>query len=182
MFITLISGLMAGPAVSFSGSPTVSPVTAALCFSLPLPVGFGLGFVLDGLLGVVPGAAGVGHEDGQQLAGDDHAAQEAGQGDDAQAVSRPAPARTWPAAPGRSVLSAPKRCRYPPRGRSRASLCLPKSSLSRNWMRHSLTIRNAARPTARMVIELNRKGTAPPISMPMNSVGFGDGQHRWPTR
>ena len=29
---------MAGPAVSFSGSPTVSPVTEALCFSEPLPV------------------------------------------------------------------------------------------------------------------------------------------------
>ncbi len=38
-------------------------------------------------------------------------------------------------------------------------------------MRHSLTIRKAARPTARIVIELNRNGTAPPISMPMNSVG-----------
>ncbi len=38
-------------------------------------------------------------------------------------------------------------------------------------MRHSLTIRNAARPTARMVIELNRKGTAPPSSIPMNSLG-----------
>ena len=43
--------------------------------------------------------------------------------------------------------------------------------LSRNWMRHSLTIKNAARPTARIVIELNKNGTAPPISMPMNSVG-----------
>ena len=81
MFMTLISGLMAGPAVSFSGSPTVSPVTAALCFSLPLPVVSVLGLVLDHLLGVVPGAAGVGHEDGQQLADDDHAGQEAGQGD-----------------------------------------------------------------------------------------------------
>ena len=38
-------------------------------------------------------------------------------------------------------------------------------------MRHSLTIRNAARPTARIVIELNRNGTAPPISMPMNTSG-----------
>ena len=38
-------------------------------------------------------------------------------------------------------------------------------------MRHSLTIKNAARPTARMVIELNRNGTAPPINMPMNSLG-----------
>ncbi len=39
-------------------------------------------------------------------------------------------------------------------------------------MRHSLTIKNAARPTARMVIELNKNGTAPPINKPMNSVGF----------
>ena len=38
-------------------------------------------------------------------------------------------------------------------------------------MRHSFTIKNAARPTARIVIELNKNGTAPPISMPMNSVG-----------
>ena len=36
-FITLISGLSAGPAVSLNGSPTVSPITAALCDSLPLP-------------------------------------------------------------------------------------------------------------------------------------------------
>ncbi len=36
-FMTLISGLRAGPAVSLNGSPTVSPMTAALCASLPLP-------------------------------------------------------------------------------------------------------------------------------------------------
>ena len=36
-FITLISGLMAGPAVSLNGSPTVSPMTVAACDSLPLP-------------------------------------------------------------------------------------------------------------------------------------------------
>ena len=36
-FITLISGLSAGPAVSLNGSPTVSPMTAALWASLPLP-------------------------------------------------------------------------------------------------------------------------------------------------
>ena len=36
-FITLISGLSAGPAVSLNGSPTVSPMTAALWESLPLP-------------------------------------------------------------------------------------------------------------------------------------------------
>ena len=36
-FITLISGLMAGPAVSLNGSPTVSPMTVASCASEPLP-------------------------------------------------------------------------------------------------------------------------------------------------
>jgi len=37
MLMILIIGLMAGPAVSLYGSPTVSPVTAALCGSEPLP-------------------------------------------------------------------------------------------------------------------------------------------------
>ncbi len=35
--MTLISGLSAGPAVSLSGSPTVSPTMLALCASEPLP-------------------------------------------------------------------------------------------------------------------------------------------------
>ena len=37
MFATLIIGLIAGPAVSLNGSPTVSPVTEAACASEPLP-------------------------------------------------------------------------------------------------------------------------------------------------
>ncbi len=36
-FITLISGLIDGPAVSLNGSPTVSPMTVAAWASLPLP-------------------------------------------------------------------------------------------------------------------------------------------------
>jgi len=52
---------------------TVSPVTAALCARSPCRW-WPCGLVLDGLLGVVPGAAGVGHEHGQELAHDDHAA------------------------------------------------------------------------------------------------------------
>ena len=36
-FITLSSGLMAGPAVSLNGSPTVSPMMVASCASEPLP-------------------------------------------------------------------------------------------------------------------------------------------------
>src|SRR3954470_12778833 len=37
MFATLIIGLIAGPAVSLNGSPTVSPVTEAAWASEPLP-------------------------------------------------------------------------------------------------------------------------------------------------
>ena len=37
IFVILIIGFTAGPAVSLYGSPTVSPVTAALCASLPFP-------------------------------------------------------------------------------------------------------------------------------------------------
>jgi hypothetical protein len=37
MFAILIIGLIAGPAVSLYGSPTVSPVTAAACASEPFP-------------------------------------------------------------------------------------------------------------------------------------------------
>ena len=36
-FITLSSGLIAGPAVSLKGSPTVSPITVAACASECLP-------------------------------------------------------------------------------------------------------------------------------------------------
>jgi len=36
-FITLMSGLIAGPAVSLNGSPTVSPMTAAAWAGEPLP-------------------------------------------------------------------------------------------------------------------------------------------------
>ncbi|CAM5379981.1 hypothetical protein STENM327S_05131 [Streptomyces tendae] len=36
-FMTFSSGLIAGPAVSLNGSPTVSPITVAAWASLPLP-------------------------------------------------------------------------------------------------------------------------------------------------
>ena len=78
--MTLISGLSAGPAVSFkriadgvAGDGRLVPLGA-------LAGGFGARLVLDQLLGVVPGAAGVGHEHGEQLSDDDHARQEAAQG------------------------------------------------------------------------------------------------------
>ena len=73
----VICVLMDGPAVSLNGSPTVSPMTAALWASLPLPPS------LPGLhvfLGIVPQAAGVGHEQSQQQAAEDVAQQEAANG------------------------------------------------------------------------------------------------------
>ena len=63
--ISLIRMFSDGPAVSLKGSPTVSPTTAALWASEPLPPWCA---ALDVLLGVVPGAAGVGHEEGHQHA------------------------------------------------------------------------------------------------------------------
>ena len=73
MLATLIIGLIAGPAVSLNGSPTVSPVTDG-----------GVGFralaaeraVLDELLGVVPRAAARRHHDREEEADDDHADQQ----------------------------------------------------------------------------------------------------------
>jgi len=44
-------------------------------------------------------------------------------------------------------------------------------SASWNCRRHSFTIKNAARPTARISMLLNRNGVAPPMSRPMNTIG-----------
>ena len=65
-FITLISGLIAGPAVSLNGSPTVSPMMVASCAARALAA---VVAVLDQLLGVVPGTTGVGQEHRHQGAG-----------------------------------------------------------------------------------------------------------------
>ena len=66
--------LMAGPAVSLKGSPTVSPTTPALWLSLPFAAVIA---GLDILLGVVPRTAGVGHVDGHEEACDGGAGQQA---------------------------------------------------------------------------------------------------------
>ena len=81
-FITLISGLMAGPAVSLNGSPTVSPMTVA---AWRLGALAAVVAVLDELLGVVPRATGVGEEHGHQRAGGDRTAEVAGERADAEA-------------------------------------------------------------------------------------------------
>ena len=74
MFAILIIGLIAGPAVSLYGSPTVSPVTDG---RVRLGALAAVGAVLDRLLRVVPGAAARGHRDREEEAGDDRADQQA---------------------------------------------------------------------------------------------------------
>ena len=73
-----------GPAVSLKGSPTVSPTTAAAWASVPLPRTLPCVVLevarLDVLLGVVPGAAAVVEDGGEQHAGDGADHQHAGDG------------------------------------------------------------------------------------------------------
>ena len=73
-----------GPAVSLNGSPTVSPTTAAACASDPLPRTLPCVVLevarLDVLLGVVPRAAAVVEDGGEEDAGDRADHQEAGDG------------------------------------------------------------------------------------------------------
>ncbi len=71
-----------GPAVSLNGSPTVSPTTAAAWAPVFLPMHVAVLVLevagLDVLLGVVPGAAAVVEDGGQQDAGDGADHQQAG--------------------------------------------------------------------------------------------------------
>ena len=76
-FITLIIGLRAGPAVSLNGSPTVSPMTAALWASDPLPPSLPSSMYF---LALSQAAAGVGQRVGHQLAGQDGPGQEGTEG------------------------------------------------------------------------------------------------------
>ena len=55
-----MTGFSATEDVSLNGSPTVSPTTVASCSGVP----FCLQLHFDNLLGVVPGGARIGHEDG----------------------------------------------------------------------------------------------------------------------
>ena len=73
MDMSLSRMLSAGPEVSLNGSPTVSPTTAAAVLVGPLAAEM-TGF--DVLLGIVPGAAGVRHHNGEEKTGGDGADQE----------------------------------------------------------------------------------------------------------
>ena len=121
-FMTLISGLSAGPAVSLNGSPTVSPMTAALWLSRALAAVVAL---LDVLLRVVPRAAGVRQHDGQQLPGEDRAGQEPAERLALQEEAGEDRREHRQQARRHQLAAARSSCRCPPRRRSPASRCSP---------------------------------------------------------
>ena len=81
-FITLSSGLIAGPAVSLNGSPTVSPMIVASWASEPLPPCAPSSTIFFALS---HDATGVGEEHRHQRTGADRPGEEAGERADAQA-------------------------------------------------------------------------------------------------
>ena len=164
----LISGLTAGPAVSLYGSPTVSPVTAALCASLPLPPWWPSSMYFFALSQAPPPV----HIE--------------------IATNRPVtmvPISSPPSAFGPSTMPTTMGTIT---GNSDGiiisliaaavsiSTALPYSGfavpcmmpgISRNWRRTSSTTEPAARPTASIAIAPNRKGIRPPMNRPMMIIG-----------
>ena len=172
--MSLMRMFMDGPEVSFSGSPTVSPTTAALCASPPFS-SFGEVSPLDVFLGVVPGAAGVGHEQRQQHARD--------QG--RRPASHPAPPGpdAKPTATGTMTATSPGTTISLMAARVEMSTQLAASGLtpsrpfqqSRGFRGTAGGSRRssvpAALPTAVMVMAPMRYGIRPPMKRPTTTSG-----------
>ncbi len=164
MLMILISGLIAGPAVSLYGSPTVSPVTAALCASLPLPPKWPSSMYFLALSQAPPPVV-------IEMATNNPVT--------IVPINSPPSAcapSTRPTTTGTTTGSSEGTTisRIAARvSRSTAvwycGLPLPSMipGISRNWRRTSSTTLPAARPTASMAIAPNRYGIRPPISRPM---------------
>ena len=97
MAITLIRIFIDGPEVSLNGSPTVSPTTVPPCGCRTLAAVIA---PFDVLLGVVPGAAGVGHGQRQQTQPSSDAAEHAAEGFRSRSRNPPPPARLIASIPG----------------------------------------------------------------------------------
>ena len=169
---------IAGPAVSLKGSPTVSPTTAALCGSEPLPPRFPDSMYFLALSQAPPALA-------MKMARQ-------------KPVTR-APARNPPSA---SILMNPRTrgmatARMPGASISRNDALVeiathraesgltpsrPSRSpgISRNWRRTSSIIFWAARPTASMVNAANRNGSMAPRKRPMNTSTWPTSRDRVP--
>src|SRR5664279_4456279 len=167
-FITLSSGLMAGPAVSLNGSPTVSPMMVASCASDPLPPKLPSSTIFLALSQEPPELA-------RKTAIRVPVAIQPAR----YPASGPTPSPN-PTAIGANTASRPGVASSCSESRVTMSTTLPYSGLlvpsmipgiSRNWRRTSMTTAPAARATALTASPENRNTTAAPSSMPTSVSG-----------
>ena len=165
----LIKGFTAGPAVSLYGSPTVSPVTAALCASDPLPPKWPSSMYFLALSQAPPPVV-------MEMA-----------------TNRPVtmvPINSPPSAAGPSsmpttmgtttgssegtIISRMADAVSMSTALSYSGRAVPSMMplMSRNCRRTSTTTAPAARPTASIAMAPNRYGISPPMNRPTMTMGF----------
>ena len=168
-FITLISGLIAGPAVSLNGSPTVSPMIVASWASDPLPPWLPSSTSFFALSHAPP-----------ELARNTAISVPVPIAPARKPASGPTP-RPKPTATGASTARMPGVTSSRSESLVTMSTTLPYSGrpvpsmipgISRNWRRTSNTTAPAARPTALIARPENRKTTAAPRSTPTSTSGL----------
>ena len=159
---------MAGPDVSLRGSPTVSPTTAALCTSDPLPprLPFSINFLA--LSQAPPALAIINAIITQQINAPPSIPPSA-------FGPRPKPITTGARTarePGRIIRRSAARVAMSTQ-RAVSGFAFPSSrpGISLNWRRTSTIMSNAASPTAVIVIALTRNGKMPPMNMPTSTIG-----------
>ena len=169
MVISLIRMLRLGPAVSLNGSPTVSPITAALCGSEPFPPWWPSSISFLALSHTPPALAII------------KAIRTPVTSAPPRSPPRPATPSTNPVATGAVTASRPGRIISlmadrveMATHRAESGSALPSSSpgMLRNCRRTSSIISLADRPTAFMVIAEKMNGSMPPTNMPMSTLGL----------
>src|SRR5450830_303509 len=179
MLMILIKGLTAGPAVSLYGSPTVSPVTAALCASEPLPPKWPSSMYFLALSQAPPPVV-------MEMATNKPVTM--------VPISRPPRAAgpsSMPTTMGTTtgsrdgtIISRIADAVSMSTALSYSGLAVPSMMplMSRNWRRTSTTTAPAARPTASIAMAPNRYGIKPPMNRPTITIGFDRSNVMcWPT-
>ena len=167
-FITLISGFSAGPAVSLNGSPTVSPMTAALWASVPLPPWWPSSMYFLALSHAPPALRQV---VGHQLADEDDRGEERAEGEEVDAEADDHRREHGEQRRGGQLAQ-----------RGRGADVDDRAVVGLLLARHDLAVGElACGPPARRRRRCgrrrgwrgreNRNGTAPPISRPMKTFG-----------
>ena len=159
---------IAGPEVSFSGSPTVSPTTAALWTSEPLPPRLPFSTYFLALSQAPPAFAIISAIITQQISAPPSMPPSA-------FGPRPKPMTTGArtaSEPGRIIRRSAARVAMSTQ-RAVSGLALPsrRPGISLNWRRTSTIMSKAASPTAVMVIALTMNGKTPPMNMPTRTIG-----------